>query len=329
MAGEKKIIDLHPELIQLVEQIISESTFGSPETPLHWTCLSLRKIASIVYERTGIMISQNIVSYILDILEYSKQLNQKMLQVGEQHPDRDEQFQFINDKTDDFLSHNLPVISVDTKKKENIGNFKNNGAEYRPIYDPQRVFDHDFPIKELGKVAPYGVYVLNNNTGFVNVGVSHDTPDFAGNSIFLWWEIIGKSTFPNATKIYINCDGGGSNNCRSWLWKQNLQEFANKTGLEIHVSHFPPGTSKWNKIEHRLFCYISKNWQGKPLIDIETVVNLISNTTTTKGLTVKCNVDHQHYELGKKISNDEKDKINIEFITIPNKDWNYIIRPND
>ena len=208
-----------------------------------------------------------------------------------------------------------------------IGNFKNNGSEYRPTNDPRKVLDHDFPLPELGKVAPYGVYVLNDNTGFVNLGLSHDTPEFAGESIRLWWRCVGRHTFPDTKRLYITCDSGGSNGCRVWLWKHSIQEFSNETGLEIHVSHFPTGTSKWNKIEHRLFCYISKNWQGQPLIDIETVVNLIGSTTTEKGLTVKCLVDPNYYEPSTKITEEQKKALNIEFIG-PNHKWNYIIRPN-
>ena len=249
-----------------------------------------------------------------------------MLQVGEPHPDRNRQFEFINSKAENFLRQGLPVISVDTKKKENIGNFKNNGQEYRKSGDPRKVLDHDFPIPELGKVAPYGVYVLNDNTGFVNLGTDHDTAEFAVESIFRWWTTIGKHTFPDADKIYINCDNGGSNGSRLHLWKYELQQFANITGLEIHISHFPPGTSKWNKIEHRLFCYISKSWQGQPLIDIETVVQLISNTTTSKGLKVICRVDNNKYELSRKIPEEEYKNIHIISEEILG-DWNYIIIP--
>ena len=219
-----------------------------------------------------------------------------------------------------------PVISIDTKKKENVGNFKNPGSEYRKEKSPRKVLDHDFPIPELGKVNPYGVYVLNDNTGFVNLGTSHDTAEFAGESVYQWWEAVGKNTFPEAKRLYINCDGGGSNSSRRWIWKYQLQLLANKTGLEIEVSHFPPGTSKWNKVEHRLFCYISKNWQGQPLIDIETIVSLIGSTTTKKGLKVICQVDNNVYETGKKISEEEKESINIEFLE-PFTQWNYIIRP--
>ncbi|HJJ46874.1 MAG TPA: ISAzo13 family transposase [Methanocorpusculum sp.] len=328
--GRKKVSEKIPELNTYIETIITENgdTYGSPESPLRWTSWSLRKIADKLDKKYGIHVSPNIVSRSLDELGYSKQLNQKMCQLGVEHPDRDAQFSYINDKSNEFISANFPVISVDTKKKENIGNFKNNGAEYCPKHNPRKVLDHDFPIKELGKVSPYGVYVLNNNTGFINLGTSHDTPEFAGESISLWWDCIGKNTFPNASKLFITCDSGGSNGCRTWLWKAKLQDIANSTGLEIHVSHFPPGTSKWNKIEHRLFCYISKNWQGKPLIDIETVVNLIGSTTTKKGLKVVCKVDNRTYDTGKKITDEEKDALNMDFVG-PNKEWNYIIKPNN
>jgi len=211
-----------------------------------------------------------------------------MLQVGEPHPDRNEQFEHINATAASYLAEGEPVISIDTKKKENIGNFKNNGKEYREKKDPRKVLDHDFPIEELGKIAPYGIYNLNNNTGFVNVGTSKDTSEFAGESITRWWDIVGKHTFPSSTKIYINCDCGGSNSNKTYMWKYQLQLFANHTGLEVEISHFPPGTSKWNKVEHRLFCYISKNWEGKPLVDIETAIDLIGSTRTTAGLEVVC-----------------------------------------
>ena len=326
--GRKKACEKNPELYAKIESIITRNgdTYGNPEKPLRWTTWSLRKIAKELLE-DGIKVSQNIVSRALDVLGYSKQQNQKMCQVGEPHPDRDAQFKFINTVSAEFLDQGEPVISVDTKKKENIGNFKNNGSEYRPEKEPRKVLDHDFPLPELGKVAPYGVYVLNNNTGFVNLGISHDTPEFAGESIRQWWHCVGQNTFPNAKRLYITCDSGGSNGSRIWLWKYYVQQLANETGLEIQVSHFPTGTSKWNKVEHRLFCFISKNWQGQPLIDVQTVVNLIGSTTTEKGLTVMCQVDGNHYETGKKITDEQKDKLNIEFIG-PNENWNYIVRPN-
>ena len=326
--GRKSELEKNPQLYEKIEDIITRSgdTYGDPEKPLRWTTWSLRKIAKELLTY-GITVSQNVVSRALDALGYSKQQNQKMYQVGEEHPDRDAQFRYINVTSDEFIRNGEPVISVDTKKKENIGNFKNNGSEYRPMNSPRKVLDHDFPLPELGKVAPYGVYVLNDNTGFVNLGLSHDTPEFAGESIRQWWRCVGSHNFQSAKRLYITCDSGGSNGCRVWLWKYYIQELSNKTGLEIHVSHFPTGTSKWNKIEHRLFCYISKNWQGQPLIDVETVVNLIGSTTTEKGLSVKCVVDSNHYEPGIKITEEQKEALNIEFVG-PNQKWNYIIRPN-
>ena len=323
--GRKKISEKQPRLYQDIEELIDPNTYGNPMKPLRWTTLSLRKIAEALLEK-GYKVSQNIVSRALDAMGYSKQQNQKMYQVGNQHPDRDAQFRHINETAQEYLDKGEPVISIDTKKKENVGNFKNAGSEYRKGKDPRKVLDHDFPIPELGKVNPYGVYVLNNNIGFINLGTSHDTAEFAGESVYRWWETIGKNTFPKAKRLYINCDGGGSNSSRRWVWKYQLQLLANKTGLEIEVSHFPPGTSKWNKVEHRLFCYISKNWQGQPLVDIETIVSLIGSTTTKKGLKVICQVDNNIYETGKNITEEEKSNINIEFLE-PLTQWNYIIRP--
>lgn len=323
--GRKKVSEKQPGLYQDIEELIDPKTYGDPMKPLRWTTLSLRKIAEELSKK-GYTVSQNIVSRALDALGYSKQKNQKMYQVGNQHPDRNAQFQHINETAQAYLEKGEPVISIDTKKKENVGNFKNNGSEYRKEKNPRKVLDHDFPVPELGKVNPYGVYVLNNNTGFVNLGTSHDTAEFAGESVYRWWETVGKNTFPRAKRLYINCDGGGSNSSRRWVWKYQLQLLANKTGLEIEVSHFPPGTSKWNKVEHRLFCYISKNWQGQPLIDIETIVSLIGSTTTKKGLKVICQVDNNIYATGKKITDEEKAGINIEFLE-PFTQWNYIIRP--
>jgi transposase len=324
--GRKKSEDKHPELPDWIEQIVAESTYGNPENPLTWTTQSLRKIQDQILSNHQVYVSIESIARILREMNYSLQGNKKMIQVGEPHPDRNEQFEHINEMSKSFISKGQPVISIDTKKKENIGNFRNNGKEYRKNKDPREVLDHDFPIKELGKVAPYGVYVLNDNTAFINLGTSHDTSEFAVESISRWWETIGKNTFPESKELYINCDCGGSNSNRTRLWKYQLQQFANRTGLEIHVSHFPPGTSKWNKIEHRLFCYISKSWAGKPLIDIETVVNLISNTTTKTGLSVVCELDDNIYQLAQKVSDEDFDAINISKIS-PFGQWNYIIFP--
>ena len=327
-AGRKPLTEKYPDLHEKIQSLIDKDTYGNPENPLVWTTWSVRKIAEQLLACYGYDIHFTSVGKELDAMGYSRQQNQKMCQIGDQHPDRDAQFRYINETTEQFLETGAPVISIDTKKKENIGNFKNNGSEYRPKGEPRRVLDHDFPLPELGKVSPYGVYVLNNNTGFINLGISHDTPEFAGESVRAWWNAIGSNTFPDAKRIYVTCDNGGSNGSRIWLFKHYLQDISNETGLEIHVSHFPPGTSKWNKIEHRLFCYISKNWQGQPLIDIETVVNLISSTTTKTGLKVVCKADPNTYKTGLKITEDQKQNINITFVG-PNEKWNYIIRPNE
>ena len=308
-----------------IRKLIDGSTYGNPERVLSYTIESLRKIERELKSR-GINVSHETVGKILECMGYSKQANQKMLQVGEPHPDRNAQFEHINTTAGKYIGTDDPVISVDTKKKENIGNFKNNGREYRRNKDPRKVLDHDFPIKELGKISPYGVYNLNNNTGFVNVGTSHDTSEFAVESISRWWEAVGKHTFPGSGKIYINCDCGGSNDYRRRMWKYQLQQFADRTGLEIEVSHFPPGTSKWNKVEHRLFCYISKNWRGKPLVDVQTAVDLIGSTRTNTGLEVICVRDDTEYQLAKKVSDDEFAAISI--VKIPPFDsWNYKIFP--
>ena len=323
--GRKSLLRGQNGLLDFIDSILQQNTYGNPMSVVSYTSLSMRDIAKAVFDEKGIKISQNIVSNALEELGYSKQKNQKMEQLGEQHPDRDAQFKHINKTGIQYIANGQPFISVDCKKKENIGNFKNTGKEYRHIQDARRVLDHDFPIAELGKVAPYGIYSINDNTGFINLGTSHDTAEFAVQSVRSWWYSIGKHTFPDATKLYISADGGGSNGSRNRLWKWELAKMAQETGLEIEVSHFPPGTSKWNKVEHRLFCYISKNWEGKPLLDIVTVVKLITSTTTQNGLKVACTVDNNIYETGLKVDDKDLDKIDIEFLG-PNKGWNYIIR---
>lgn len=327
-AGRKTAVEQYPELEDNIQKIIEGSTYGNPKKVLLYTTLSLRKIQQILFNSYQIDISHVKIGQIIESMGYSNQQNQKNLQIGEPHPDRNGQFEYINDKASEFIDAGDPVISVDTKKKELIGNFKNAGTEYRKEKDPRQVLDHDFPIPELGKVSPYGIYVLNDNTGFINLGTDHDTAEFASESILRWWETIGKNTFPKAKRIYINADSGGSNGARVKLWKYELQQFADHTGLEVHVSHFPSGTSKWNKIEHKLFCYISKNWQGKPLIDIETVVSLISSTTTKKGLKVICKVDTNRYELQRKVSEEEMNSINMQECDRYGW-WNYVIRPSN
>jgi hypothetical protein len=323
--GPKRVEEYHPDIQAYVREIVDASTYGDPERVLSWTTESLRKISDTLLKNHKIKVSHVTIGETLCRMGYSKQANQKMLQVGEAHPDRNAQFEHIAATAKEFLAKGEPVISVDTKKKEVIGNFKNSGREYRMKKDARKVLDHDFPIKELGKVAPYGIYNLNHNVGFVNLGTSHDTPEFAVESIARWWKTLGKSTFPNATRLLITCDCGGSNGNRRRIWKYRLSQLAQQIGLDVYVSHFPPGTSKWNKVEHRLFCFISKNWQGQPLVDVQTAINLIGATTTKAGLKVTCVQDSTTYELAKKVSDEDFDAIPMSGIP-PFEQWNYVIR---
>jgi hypothetical protein len=323
--GRKPVTEKYPGIEKEVEAIVGGSTFGNPENPLSYTTKSLRTIQLLLSDK-GYEIGHDTVGRLLEELGYSLQLNQKMLQVNEPHPDRNTQFEYINAKSRQFLDCGDPVISVDTKKKELVGNFKNNGRTYNLEKHPTKVLDHDFPLEELGKVAPFGVYDIGRNLGFVNLGVSGDTGAFAVESISRWWLTVGKNTYPDAGRIYVNCDAGGSNGYRPRLFKLKLQEFANQSGLDVHVSHFPTGTSKWNKIEHRLFCFISRNWRGQPLVSIEHVIDLIGSTTTRKGLKVICVKDDNFYKTGIKVSDEDFNRINIKRDkTCP--DWNYVISP--
>ena len=325
--GRKSIKETYGDIKDELEKLVGNETSGNPEKVLLWTTKSLRNLEKALRAK-DFKISHDTIGNLLVEMGYSLQKNQKMLQVGESHPDRNAQFEYINNKCAEFIKIGEPVISVDTKKKELIGNFKNGGAEYKKNKNPTKVFDHDFPLAELGKVAPYGVYDISRNEGFVNLGISRDTAEFAVESILRWWQTLGKNTYPDATKLYINCDGGGSNGSRVKLWKKQLQELANITKLEIHVSHFPPGTSKWNKVEHRMFCYISKNWRGTPLISVETIIQLISNTTTEKGLKISCIKDENTYELGTKVTDEEIARIKI--VRDPfHGNWNYAILPKE
>jgi len=321
---EKKIEVLQCGILKAIEELVSDQTFGNPENPLRWTSKSLRNIAEQLSDQ-GFKVSYPTIQRLLIELGYSLQVNHKFLQNGIPHPDTDKQLYYIEAKSKTFMSNHEPVISVDTKKKENIGNFKNNGAEYHKIGSPTLVLDHDFPIKELGKVNPYGVYDLAENRGFVNLGRSHDTAEFAIESIKRWWRHEGNVRYPNATKMLITCDGGGSNSSRSRLWKVYLQTFVNEIGIDVSVSHYPPGASKWNKIEHRLFCYISKNWRGKPLVSVEEAINLIAATRTQKGLIVNCVLDENTYESGKKVSDELLGSINIHRDYF-HSEWNYTIK---
>lgn len=324
-AGRKPIEESQPGVTAALESIMDENTFGDPQSLLKWTTKSLRNLEKEMQSK-GYNVKYRKIGYMLQELGYSLQVNQKMNQVGDQQPDRDAQFKHINETAKQYVADGFPVISIDCKKKENIGNFKNNGAEYSKKKNPVNVLDHDFPLPDKGKAAPYGIYDIGANEGYVSVGISSDTAQFAVNSIRSWWEGMGKERYPDATKLLITADGGGSNGSRNRLWKVELQKFANESGLEIEVSHFPPGTSKWNKIEHRMFSQITKNWRGRPLESLEIIVNLIASTTTEKGLKVKCKADKSIYETGIKISDEELAKVNLhgdEF----HPNWNYIIKP--
>jgi hypothetical protein len=258
---------------------------------------------------------------------YSLQANRKTRE-GEDHPDRDAQFCYINEKAKEFIADGNPVISVDTKKKENLGNYSNKGQEYEPKKQPVKTNMHDFPNEKLGKAIPYGIFDIENNEGFVNVGITSDTAEFAVNSIGRWWNEVGKIRFPGAKKIMITADCGGSNSYRTRLWKKKLQEFCNEHGIDVTVCHFPPGTSKWNKIEHRLFSFITNNWRGRPLLDLATVVNLIGNTKTTKGLEVRCMVDDANYAKGIKVSDVDFALLNITAHDF-HREWNYTVKHSE
>lgn len=323
--GRKRAIDLDKTLRSDLEGLIEPVTRGDPESPLRWTSKSVRKLADEL-KKMGHETSHRMVAGLLREMGYSLQANRKTLE-GSAHPDRNAQFEYIHKKVEEFQSCGQPVISVDTKKKERVGDFKNGGRELRPKGDPEKVRVYDFEIPELGKVAPYGVYDQTRNAGWVNVGTDHDTATFAVESIRRWWITMGRAVYPGADRLLITADGGGSNGARVRLWKIELQRFADETGLVISVCHLPPGTSKWNKVEHRLFSYISQNWRGKPLVSHEVIVNLIAATTTRTGLTVKCELDTNKYTKGIKVTDEELRQVNIirdEF----HGEWNYAIRPN-
>ena len=308
-----------------IEKLIEPAIIGDPESPLRWTSKSTQNIADEL-NKTKHRSSPRSISKILHEMEFSLQSNRKINEGSKNNPDRDKQFHFINKKTKRFQKKHFPVLSVDTKKKENIGNFKNNGQEYHKKGKPEKVNVYDFIDKEKGKVSPYGIYDLDKNKGWVNVGISSDTAAFAVNSIRSWWYDMGKEMYKNSTEMLITADCGGSNGYRVRLWKVELQKLATELKMTIHVSHFPPGTSKWNKIEHRLFCFISKNWRGKPLIDRATVVNLIGSVKTKTGLTVKAKLDENIYEKGIRVSDEELHAVKL----IPNTfhgEWNYKICP--
>lgn len=322
--GRKRTADTDPTLVSDLEKLIDPTTRGEPDSPLRWTSKSTRKLAAALKEM-GHATSERMVWEMLQQLGYSLQANRKTSE-GSHHEDRDAQFQYIHDQVQTFQAAGQPVISVDTKKKELVGDFKNGGKELQPKKSPELVRVHDFQIKELGKVNPYGVYDLTNNTGWVNVGTDHDTAAFAVESIRRWWNLMGKVTYPDATRLMITADGGGSNGSRVKLWKTELQKLSTETGLSISVNHFPPGTSKWNKIEHRLFSYITQNWRGKPLVSHEVIVNLIASTTTTTGLKVKSELDTTLYPKGIKVTDEELAQVRLEKDEF-HGEWNYTINP--
>jgi hypothetical protein len=323
--GRKKQVEENPALRKDLEQLISPYTRGDPESPLRWTCKSVRKLAGEL-NRKGHQVSHSSVASLLRDMNYSLQANRKTRE-GKQHPDRDAQFNYINQKARGQQRRGQPVISVDTKKKELVGGFKNAGQEWRPQGDPEKVRVHDFLDKELGKVAPYGVYDLTWNHGWVSVGIDHDTAAFAVATIRQWWRKMGRPAYSKASHLLITADSGGSNGARNRLWKVELQKMANQTGLTITVCHFPPGTSKWNKIEHRMFSFITKNWRGKPLADRATIVNLIGSTKTEEGLKIRCELDTNDYPKGIKVSDAQMEKVKLKKHKF-HGDWNYTICPS-
>ena len=322
--GRPRIEDATPEIVQALEALVDPVTRGDPESPLRWTSKSTRRLAEELGAQ-GYPVSPQKVGQLLHASGYSLQATQKTLE-GTGHPDRNEQFEYLNDQVDAFHARGAPVISVDTKKKELVGAYATAGREWQPQGEPVAVRVHDFIDDRLGKVIPYGVYDLAQNTGWVNVGIDHDTPAFAVESIARWWRGMGKRAYPTATELYITADAGGSNSARSRLWKVELQRFADRTGLTISVSHFPPGTSKWNKIEHRLFCHITENWRGRPLLDRATVVQLIGSVRTTTGLTVTARLDRRTYPVGIKVPNADMADLLITHADF-HGEWNYTLHP--
>jgi len=322
--GRRPLTETDPELLAVLESLVEPVTRGHPESPLRWTCKSTRRLAEELTQQHH-PVGARTVALLLRQAGYSLQANRKTRE-GSSHPDRNAQFEYINASVTRFLRRGQPAISVDTKKKELVGDFKNGGREWRPEGEPEEVRVHDFLDKSLGKAIPYGVYDMANNQGWVNVGINHDTAQFATNSIRRWWHEMGQRRFPKASQLLITADGGGSNGHRSRLWKVSLQALADDLGLMLCVCHFPPGTSKWNKIEHRLFSFITQNWRGQPLVSLRTIVNLIAGTTTRTGLIVKAALDTNKYVTKIKVSDEELERLRLQRHRF-HGDWNYTISP--
>ena len=322
--GRKSALAKDPSLMRELEAMVEPTASGNPESPLRWTSKSVRRLAAHL-QGHGHAVSHQLVSELLAESGYSLQGNRKTRE-GTNHPDRDEQFRYINRLVKKFQRDGQPVISVDTKKKELVGDFKNPGREWRPQGTPQRVRVHDFLIPAKGKAIPYGVYDLTRNAGWVSIGIDHDTAAFAVNSIRRWWRTMGRRAYPQARVLLITADSGGSNGARTRLWKWELQRLATESGLSISVCHLPPGTSKWNKIEHRLFSFISRNWRGRPLVSLATIISLIAATRTRAGLRVRCELDPGRYPQGEKITDAQMSSLNIERARF-HGDWNYTIHP--
>ena len=322
--GRKDITEYYPNILEKLEALVDPVTRGDPRSPLRWTCKSTRQLSQEL-ARKGQAISNVTVADLLHRLDYSLQANAKTLE-GASHPDRDAQFQYINSRVKEFLRRHQPVISVDTKKKELVGNFKNGGKEWQPKGEPEKVEIHDFASPEFPKVIPYGVYDIGKNMGWINVGTDHDTASFAVASIRRWWFGMGREIYPGATDLLICADCGGSNGYRVRLWKIELQTLGSETGLRVTICHFPPGTSKWNKVEHRLFSHISMNWRGRPLVSHEVIVKLIGETTTSTGLEVKAQLDKRRYPVKVKVTDEEMKMVKIKPHNF-HGEWNYSINP--
>jgi hypothetical protein len=323
--GRPSLTSTDPGLPAALESLVEPVARGDPESPLRWTCKSTRRLAEEL-TRQGHPVGSRTVAALLHAAGYSLQANRKTRE-GSRHPDRDAQFQFINASVARFVLAGQPAISVDTKKKELIGDFKNGGREWRPAGDPEEVRVHDFPDKALGKAIPYGVYDMVHDQGWVSVGIDHDTARFAAASIRRWWHEMGRGRFPGASELLITADGGGSNGTRNRLWKVALQDLADELGLTLLVCHFPPGTSKWNKIEHRLFSFITQNWRGRPLVSLQAIVSLIASTTTKTGLIVKAALDTDHYDTAIKVSDKEMAGLRLQRHEF-HGEWNYTISPH-